>query len=101
MDDLPSRDVLLATLTEHWGVPPESVRPCAKSGRLFEIKNVGFARVVFARGPLSAVQMVDLVDYLSEAECAAPRIVRTIAGALAVGFVPILVETAQAPIVTF
>ena len=75
-------------------MPPESVRPCAKSGRLFEIKNVGFARVVFARGPLSAVQMVDLVDYLSEAECAAPRIVRNIAGALAVelGDVALAVE---------
>ncbi len=84
----------MATLTEHWGVPPRSVKPCAKSRRLLEIEGLGFARVVFARGPLSATQVVELVSSLGQVGCAAPGIVRTTAGLLAfeLGEVSLAVE---------
>lgn len=82
---LPSQDVLLKTLATNWNVSPEAVRQCPKSGRLWHVEGRGFARVGFARGGLTAGQLVELVDTLHAAGCAAPDIVETRSGHLFVG----------------
>ena len=64
---------------------PESVRACPKSRRLFEIQGLGFARVTFARDPLTAMQVVQLLEHLHGAGCAVPAVVPTMDGKLAVG----------------
>ena len=82
MSELPSSELLLQTLATNWNVSPESVRQCPKSGRLWHVEGRGFARVGFARGGLSAGQLVELVDSLHAAGCAVPDIVETQSGHL-------------------
>ena len=84
MDQLPSEDEVKETLTNSWRVSADAVRPCTKSARLFEVDGLGFARLVFPRGPLSAFESVELLDFLNRSGCAAPGIVPTTDGKLAV-----------------
>ena len=88
-------ETLLSVLADGWDISPRTVRPCPKSKRLLEIVGLGFARVTFPRGPLTAIQVVELLAYLHDGGCAVPEIVKTRDGDLAVELdgVAIAVET--------
>lgn len=82
IEKIPSLDSIVQILAEHWQIDPTTVRPCEKSKRLFIVEGRGFARVGFARGGLSAEQLVELVDALHATGCAAPDIIETATGQL-------------------
>ena len=66
LSELPAIERVREVLGCHWDIAPEAVSLWPKSARMFRVEGYGFARVGFPRGGLTAAQLVEFVDRLSQ-----------------------------------
>ena len=84
MNELPPIEAIKSVLRAHWDVPKESVTTWPSSRRLFGVNGLGLARVNFARGGLSAAQLVDLINMLGRTGCPVPELIPSSSGLISV-----------------